>query len=323
MRELRTDPLTGDVVVISTDRLARPRHLRPGRVLDDDASTCPFCPGHEAHTPRTLAAIDGPDGWRARAFPNRYPAVGIEGDLDPRAVGPYNVSGGIGAHEVIVETRLHGVPPWNDPRDQAAALCLARDRMRDLGRDGRFKAVLWFRNHGPEAGASLGHPHAQIVALPTVPPRLKRIMKRCARHYKQHGRELWKDILDHEARDRRRTLIESEDLLAFCAFAPQTSFETIIAPTRAEPSFLELDDRRITAIAATMCRILRAFDAVLADPPHNALLVTAPIGGSPGFRWHLRLLPRLSAFAGFELLSGAVMHGTQPEEAARLLRERL
>jgi UDPglucose--hexose-1-phosphate uridylyltransferase len=323
MREIRTDPLTGDIVAISTDRVARPRHLRPGRLLDDDPAHCAFCPGNEAHTPRALATVDGPHGWRARAFPNRFPAVGIEGELDPRAVGPYDVTGGIGAHEVIVETRRHDVGSWRDPVEQAAALRLARDRMRDLARDGRFRSVLWFRNHGPEAGASLGHPHAQIVALPTVPPRLRRVATRCRRHLDAHDRELWKDILDLELRDRRRLLVETDTLVAWCHFAPSVSFETLIAPRRPLPSFLDCDDRLISEVAEVMSRVMVAIDDVLAGPPHNTLLVTAPIGGSPGFRWHLRITPRLAAFAGFELLSGGTMIGTAPEEAARLLRERL
>ncbi len=309
--------------MISTDRVARPRHLEPGRVLDADTSRCPFCPGNESHTPPSLLTVNGPDGWRVRAFPNRFPAVGIEGELDARARGPYDVVGGVGAHEVIVETRDHVRPPWHDPRQQALALLAARDRMRDLARDSRFQAILWFRNHGPEAGASLGHPHAQVVALPIVPPRLAHITKRFRRHHQAHGRELMKDVLDFERADRRRVLFDDVQTTTFLAYAPRFAFETWIVPNAPAASFLEATDAMIDEVATAMCRVIVAFDRVLAEPPHNALIVTAPAGSGPGFRWHITLMPRMAAFAGFELLSGASLTGTAPEEAARLMRTKL
>lgn len=321
MREVRTDPLTGDLVAISTERLERPRHLAPGRILDDDPAICPFCPGHEAATPPSLAEVRGPGGWECRAFPNRFPALGIEGELDPRAVGPYDRLGGVGAHEVIVESADHRARFGDRPERDAAALRLARDRMRDLSGDTRFKALLWFRNHGPEAGASLGHPHAQILATPQVPPTLARAVRRSAEHFDLHQRELLHDIVTFEQADRARLLHEGPRYVAFVAWAPHTPFETWIVPRQPGDSFLAVDDAGLHELADVQARVLRAMDRVLAQPPHNAALYTAPRGPAPGFRWHLRLMPRLGSFAGFELGFGGAMHGTLPEEAAGLLRE--
>jgi UDPglucose--hexose-1-phosphate uridylyltransferase len=323
MREIRRDPTTGDEVLIASDRLGRPRHLEPGRRLDDDPSVCPFCPGHEAHTPPTLASVDRGGRWIARAFPNKYPALRIEGELQRKARGPYERITGIGAHEVIVETPEHGAPIWRHPSHASDALRLARDRMRDLSRDGRFRQLAWFRNVGPEAGASLGHPHAQILAMPEVPPIQRRMAKRFRRHWERTGRELMQDLLDHDLEDRARFVWESSRIAAICAWAPKVPFEVWLVPTAPAASFLDADDGLVAALAEAMCRVLGAHARVLDDPPYNATLYTAPQGKPEGFRWHMRLMPRLSALAGFELGCGATMHASSPEQAAELLREAL
>ncbi len=321
MREIRRDPTTGEEVVIATDRVARPRHLEPGRVLDEGVDSCPFCPGHEAHTPPTIAAIERDGAWTARAFPNKYPALRIEGALERRASGPYGRVSGVGAHEVIVESRDHHALIWRSPATVVDALRLARDRMRDLSRDGRFRQLAWFRNVGPEAGASLGHPHAQILALPDVLPLHRRLADRFAQHWKEHDRELMQDLLDHDLADGSRIVWEHPRLVAMCPWAPRLPFEVWLVPAAPMPSFLDADDALLAVLAEGMCRVLAAQARVLADPPYNAVLYTCPQEGAhPGFRWHVRLLPRLSALAGFELGSGATMHGSPPEDAAALLR---
>ena len=44
-----------------------------------------------------------------------------------------------------------------------------RDRVVDLKRDLRFRYILVFKNHGEAAGASLEHPHSQLIATPIIP----------------------------------------------------------------------------------------------------------------------------------------------------------
>lgn len=322
MREIRRDPTTGDEVVISTDRVGRPRHLVPGRTVDAGARACPFCPGHEAHTPSTLAEVRRDGEWIVRAFANKYPAVGIEGALERRARGPYEMTTGVGAHEVIVEARDHDAPIWRSTDQATAALLVARDRMRDLARDGRFKHLVWFRNAGADAGASIAHPHGQIVATPVVPSLVRRMAKRCRQHLERTERELFQDLLDHDLDEQKRIVWEGEGLVALCPWAPRAPFEVWIVPRHRAPSFLDVDEAAVAALAAAMNTILAAQARVLEDPPYNAVLYTAPRDAS-GFRWHVRILPRLSPLAGFELGTGAIMHGVLPEESARLLRAAL
>lgn len=326
MREIRRDPTTGEECLLATDRAARPRHLAPGRRIDADPSACPFCRGHEAHTPATIAEIGDGRQWTARAFANRFPVLGIEGTLEHRPHGPWDRISGIGAHEVIVEGPDHAVPPWRPrpdgpPRGFDAPLRLARERLRDLRRDGRMRHVTWFRNFGPEAGATLGHPHAQIVATPMVPAGIRRMTDRFADHHARHHRDLVGDLLEHDRVDARRIVLDLGAVVAVCPYAPRVGWEVWLIPRDPVASFTDADDVAVAALAEGMARVLRAWDGLLAEPPHNALLYTAPVGEERGWRWHVRLLPRFGTFAGFELGAGACMVGTAPEDAAARLRE--
>jgi UDPglucose--hexose-1-phosphate uridylyltransferase len=52
------------------------------------------------------------------------------------------------------------------------------------------------------------------------------------------------------------------------------------------------------------------------------VLYSAPAheAAKPFFQWHFRLLPRMSALAGFELATGMAINTLAPEEAAATLR---
>lgn len=319
-REVRRDPLTGQWVVLSSDRL--PAALLPPHAPRQDAGTCPFCPGHEAATPPTIRQIERDGRWVARAFPNRRPALVIEEELRSHGHGPYDRVSGTGAHEVIVESPDHDTPLQDQPVAQLTdALLLARWRLADLQKDPRFAMIWWFRNHGAAAGASLDHPHAQLLATPMVSSRVREIGRRSRRHLRDRGRELLQDVVDHERDHGRRIVWEGERVIALCPFAPVTPFEVLLVPTQPGPSFASADDRLVEDLAAAMRTVLRAYARVLDGPAHHAWMVNAPMGRpAPGFRWHLRMRPKLVVAGGFEAATGEGMHWVWPEEAASALR---
>jgi len=175
MPELRKDPIVGRWVIISTERGRRPSDF--GRtVAPKHAGFCPFCMGNELKTPPEVFAVrengtlpDSP-GWRVRVVSNKFPALQIEGDLNRKAEGIYDKMNGIGAHEVIIETPDHTASLSDLPSSHISAVLEAwRQRMVDLEKDTRFEYVSVFKNHGEAAGASLEHPHSQLIATPVVP----------------------------------------------------------------------------------------------------------------------------------------------------------
>ena len=87
MPELRKDPITGRWVIISTERGKRPNDFLRESVIPREEKNCPFCLGNEARTPPEILVYGrnggGPNspGWSIRVVPNKFPALGIEGDL--------------------------------------------------------------------------------------------------------------------------------------------------------------------------------------------------------------------------------------------------
>ena len=163
MPELRKDPVTGRWVIVATDRAKRPTDFVRQPVKASGQGVCPFCPGNESKTPPEVLAYrnDGgrdQPGWRVRVVPNKFPALGIEGELNRQGDGMYDKMNGIGAHEVIIETPDHVTTLAEMPERQIEEVLWAfRDRVIDLKKDRRFRYILIFKNHGEAAGASLEH----------------------------------------------------------------------------------------------------------------------------------------------------------------------
>src|SRR5262245_52959441 len=203
--ELRKDPVTGRWVIIAGERGQRPNPFRHEAAQPTASAECPFCPGRESMTPpEVLAFRGGPaDGgvqaWSVRVVPNRFPALRIEGALDKRAEGLYDMMRGIGAHEVVIESPDHDSDPARyGPQQMVEVISAYRDRTIDLLRDARFRYVLVFKNHGAAAGATLSHPHSQIIALPVVPGRLESELAGAKRYFEYRGRCVYCDILSQE-----------------------------------------------------------------------------------------------------------------------------
>ena len=215
MPELRKDPITGRWVIISTDRAKRPSDFSREPVVLK-GGFCPFCYGHEDKTPPEILAHrpgDGPGarrdtpGWSLRVFPNRYPALMIEGDLDRAGEGVYDRMNGVGAHEVIVETPDHKSTLATLPEKAIEDVLWAyRDRMLDLKNDKRFRYVLIFKNHGEAAGASLEHTHSQLIALPIVPKRVREEVDSSKHYYQEKERCIFCDMIRQEVESGVRVI---------------------------------------------------------------------------------------------------------------------
>jgi UDPglucose--hexose-1-phosphate uridylyltransferase len=126
---------------------------------------------------------NGP-GWRVRAVSKKFPALRIEGAAGRRGDGLYDLMNGIGAHEVLVESPDHDRGLADLELHQIEELLWAyRERVLDLARDDRFRYVLIFKNHGAEAGASLEHPHSQLIALPILPLNVQQELRGASAYY--------------------------------------------------------------------------------------------------------------------------------------------
>jgi UDPglucose--hexose-1-phosphate uridylyltransferase len=241
MPELRKDPVVGRWVIISTERARRPSDF-VAEATPPRTGLCPFCAGNEEQTPPEILAgrapnlaADGP-GWTYRVVPNKYPALRIEGDLEAVGEGLFDRMNGVGAHEVIIETPAHHASLATMSVDEVTDVLRAyRERVLDLKKDPRFAYVLVFKNHGEAAGASLEHPHSQLIATPIIPIMVREELEGAADYYARKERCVWCDILRQERRAQRRLIAERGGFVALAPYAPRFPCETWIIPARHGP----------------------------------------------------------------------------------------
>lgn len=302
--EFRRCPIGGYWVILAPERAARPivlPHAKPAVRLDAEHADCPFCPGREADTPDPVLVVPGPDGWRLRVVPNKFPAV----------------RDATGVHEVVIPTARHVAGPSALRPDELALLFHAyRDRLTALGALPHVGYVQAFQNVGAEAGASLPHLHSQLLTMPFVPSPVRAELDAVA----AAGRNLLLDQLD--AADR--LLAAADGFALVCPPAPRFAYETWLLPTRPAARFEEVSDRDCLAMARLLGRFLTALDAVVGQPAYNWYLHTAPPAEDAGFyQWHLEIVPRTARPAGFEWATGCFINPVPPERAASRLRDHL
>jgi len=256
--------------------------------------------------------------------PNKFPALRIEGELEPAGEGLYDRMNGVGAHEVVIETPDHDARIERLPvRHLAEVLRAYRDRIVDLAKDGRLEYVMVFKNQGEPAGASLFHAHSQLIATPIVPIMVGEELAGGLQYFRMKRRCIWCDIVRQERQGGGRVVLEREGFIALAPFAPRFPFETWILPTEHRSAYEDTSLDDLLALADVLSDTLGRMDRTLSVPPYNLVLHSAPlrVGAIDHFHWHLEIIPILTKVAGFEWGTGFFINPTPPEEAARYLRE--
>lgn len=329
MPELRKDPITGRWVIIASDRAKRPSDFNHVAQAPAPSNSCPFCYGNESRTPPEILAyradgLPNSPGWTVRVVPNKFPALGIEGDLARQGNGVYDKMNGIGAHEVIIETPDHHQTLATLPTKNIEDVMWAfRDRMLDLKKDPRFRYILVFKNHGEPAGASLEHTHSQLIALPIVPRSILEQVEGAKQYWDYKERCIYCDIIRQELEQNVRVVAQNEDFVTLSPYAPRFPFETWIMPRAHEAFFEHSSPRNFENLARALKELLSRQDQVLGSPAYNLVLQSAPLRGShvESFHWHIEFMPRLTRIAGFEWGTGFYINPMAPEDATRFLRE--
>jgi UDPglucose--hexose-1-phosphate uridylyltransferase len=333
MPQLRRDPVTREWVIIASDREQRPSDYRQpdGRdELPEIKEDCPFCPGSEHMTPPEVLAYRSPDtepnskGWWIRVVPNKFPVLSREGVLERQGFGMYDTLNAVGAHEVIIESPRHNDYLATMSIDQLCEVLWAyRDRCLDLSQDPLVKYTMLFRNRGPVAGASLEHPHSQLVALPMIPQWVQLELAGTKAFYEYHERCVYCDMIRQEKQFGERMIAENSEFIAFCPFAPKYPFEMLIVPKGHRTAYVEETRHTLEPLAEMLRDVMRRLDICLNHPPYNFTLHTIPVNVDPEplYHWHLRILPRLTIAAGFEMGTGIYINHVAPESAAQFLRD--
>ncbi len=340
MSELRKDLISGRWVIIATERSKRPDDFRPhgaAAPAPEAVGFCPFCEGNEGKTPPEVFALraagTAPDtpGWTVRVVPNKFPAL-TPGPPPPRATrGVYQCMEGRGVHEVVIENPDHALELADLPvahiRD---VLRVFRQRILAIETDLHYQYVQVFKNKGREAGASLSHPHSQIVATPIVPKRVKEEIYGADRLFRTFKECAFCRILREEEAAGSRLIAGNAQFTAFAPYASRFPFEMTIYPKRHSAFFTDIREDELVTLAEILKHVLTRLKETVGDPPFNLVLHQAPNPSSSlkkwpeidlKSHWHVEIIPILTKVAGFEWATGFYINPVPPETGAQYLRQ--
>jgi len=276
--------------------------------------------------PETLSYHDpATQSWQVRAFANRFPALTPEGSVTRKEQDHlFLAMDGVGVHEVIVETPVHNKPLALMTHSEVSSVLLAyHERHTALAELPFVKLIIIFKNHGPSAGTSLEHPHSQLIATPVVPRHIRMQHEVATRYYDDTGRCLLSDLVDHELMIGERIVMETESFVVFHPFASHQPFETWIVPKRHQACFGNATAKDLEDLSHVLRLTLLKLYRGLNNPDFNYVIDTAPAGNKNDdcYLYHMRIIPRLTERAGFEIGSGIYINTAFPEETARFMRD--
>ncbi|MCF7916448.1 MAG: galactose-1-phosphate uridylyltransferase [Candidatus Omnitrophica bacterium] len=330
MEKLRLNPITNRWVIFTEENdLFDKISANQAKISPEN---CPFCLGNEAMTPpETDADRPGskkPDspGWLTRTVPNKFPA--LENDLERKSEkeGIFEKREGFGFHEVIIENPNHNKTMFQLSKEEMIRVFnVYKRRFNLLAKNKKLKYILIFKNHGLAAGASLEHPHTQLICLPILPKRVTEELEATKNYFSQNDKCMFCEMIAKEKKEKIRIIEENEDFIAFCPFFSRSPFEITILPTTHSSNFANINDQQIGNLSDIFKKLFVKLNQVLGDYPYNFLIHTSPINTKEEnqiyYHWHIEFLPKLGEIAGFEWATGGYINPILPESAAKHLQE--
>ncbi len=325
--ELRQDLVTGDWVVVSAIRGKRPHEfVKQEETAHEEEGECLFCdPVASGQEKDTLIYETADGGWSLRVFPNKFPAFARPkgGVMRHKEEGPYFLMDSVGYHEVIV-TRDHDRHIGQmDSLAVAELLDAYQSRYIDLMNKKSVNYIDIFHNHGRSAGASIAHPHSQLMAIPVISPYVAAELEGAEDYHRQNKHCVYCTIIEWEIEKIDRLVFENEDFVVFCPFSSRANFEMWVMPKKHKPYFERITEKEKVSAGEALHEAARRLNVGLNNPDFNFYIHTSPCDGRdyPHFHWHIEILPKMNIWAGFEISTGIEIVTLRPEEAADFLRK--
>lgn len=337
--ELRKDYLLNRWVIIATERARRPTDFAKKKTEPTKTNNCPLCPNNEQMTPPAVLVYTLQNGeikkgieekdfryknWKIRVIPNLYPAFSPPEkpiDID-QIVTEDNFGYAVGHHEVLVESPNHNEQPSDAGLQQLTYVIDAyKDRLEALSQKSYTRYVQIFRNHGLEAGASLSHPHSQIIATPFLPTIIESEIKASNKYFRKNNICYFCNLIREESKTRR-FIKRTENYTVFTPYASVHPLEFWIVPNRHMTNILSLTKNETEDFAKTLQSSLKALKDLVNDPPYNyGIHLSMNPQDREHYHWHLEVYPHLSIWAGFEKSTGMYINTVPPETAATEIKD--
>ena len=325
LSEIRQDPVSKDWVIIATGRSRRPDEFRAKtKKKETAAADCQFCRADAFDNPEASGNVVVSQNEWVTVIENKYPLVA--GDKCGLIVekGPYEVQPGAGKHEVII-TRDHNRSLGQMSQEEAEQVVAAYlEQYKALANHDCSRYILIFHNHGEEAGASISHPHSQIIALPIIPGDVERSLSGSRKYYEEKGGCIHCEMIRWEQKEKKRIVFENDNMIVITPFVPRTAFELRIYPKEHSAYFEDIGETELGALAEALREALGRLYAGLDDIAYNFFVHTAPVferNRYGYYHWHIEILPKApTPPAGFELGTDIDVSAIDPDEAAEYLR---
>jgi len=334
--ELRYDIASKDWVVIATGRAKRPELFKKqGKKIEKTPKgKCPFCDINTQKMPTLIYSkgkkiflnLDGktPKNWSTIIIPNKYPAFMPSNQLKEESEGKlYQKVEAAGFHEVVVTKDHDKHIALLQISEIKEILDAYQQRFIELAKKPLVKYVAIFHNHGSEAGASIYHPHSQIITTPLIDTDLKKALSNSKKYFQKHKKCLYCEMSKWEKKVKKRIVFENKHFLAICPFASKMAFQVIISPKKHLACFENITEKEKVSLAEIFKKVLGKLYKGLNNPAYNFYLHTAPCNSKDYefYHWHWTILPKTSIHAGFELGVGIEISTIEPERAAEYLRK--
>ena len=312
--EIRRDYRTGFFSIIVPGRSQRPHELEEDRGAQD-LSKCPFEP---QNIEENLKIMHVGEPWEIIAIKNKFPELNGETPLDKKSGFLSSISG-YGYNEVVIESPDHNLKLENmDIKHLDKWLGVLIEREEQLYSRNYIKYVQIFRNFGADAGASIGHPHTQIMAWPVIIGNIKRRAKITSSYRLKKGSCIYEDAIKIE---EPRRLYENGSFSSFAPFASRMTAESIIIPKRHVSSLIELSQKEREDLLDEFRRIVSINKAIFGGHSYNILFYE--LKKNEDFHMHFEIYPRLSTLAGVELGQNVFVNTIEPEKYSQDFRARL
>jgi len=282
------DLSTNRWVIIAEDRSKRPQEEQTPKSA---VKFCFFCPGYEKIPGEELYRIGTGGayeiGWKVRVIKNKYPITDF--------------------HEVIIHSPSDTDDIDKLPIDQVKLILQTyKERFNANFENGH---VIIFNNVGEMAGASIRHPHSQLVVVP---------------------RQINLDTLSQEP--VQNVLVDNANFVVYCPEFSQWPFEIWVAPKKKDTYFGEITDLEIADLAPILQDALKRLITRLTVKDSGHFDPGVPMvhfKGAPAYNfyihhdknWYIRIVPRLVHRAGFELGTGLAVNTMDPTDAVNILKE--
>lgn len=322
--QLRQNIITGDWVVITPERAKRPSdyHIDDSKTVSD-AANCPFCDGCKGNE-----KVHGAGSDNFFVIKNKYPAfVENENKVSIRSYYPekgfYRARAALGDHEVII-ARDHDQSLIHFSIEKMTEMFqVFRQRYQSMAKNSEIVSILPFYNHGATAGASISHPHAQIIASGVAANTVGRELDGAEKYFGINGSCVFCDIIEHEQHEKVRIVAESKSFVAATFYAARFPIETWVYPKKHASQFENSSHEELQDLARVMSNVLQRMERNIPHIPLNFYIHTLPTmhAASLSYHWHLEITPRLANYAGYELGSGVIIDIISPEDAAEYLRK--